>query len=131
MKYLGTIIWNLISVIFAIAVLNSVFGSFETIVVALLVLILTGVNQGFASLALDNGRRFVLLYKKLADLGLEKDGSKKEYDLLNDLPPETIDEEEIKEAEELLDKISKKFYIAITGNFIVWVWAIIKILGSI
>lgn len=147
MKYTGTIIWNIISMIFCIAVLNSVYGNFETIAVSLLVIILVSVNQGFAQLGLTNVGQTLSLYSKIQKMQSTQVKTTEKREILDtnddiELDLEDFDEdeevsnnqediEELKQAQELLEIQTNKFYIVVTCNFIVWAWAIITILGAI
>jgi len=92
--------------------MNQFDGYFEIVVVAVLVIIWSSVNQGFAGVALNSAKQIFFMYGKISE---GKDNS--------------MDSDDIQEANKILKKEQVKFYIAATGNFIIWIMAIIKILS--
>ena len=138
MKYSGTIIWHLISVIFSLVLLNTFYSDFEVVVIAVLVIIWSSVNQGFAALDLSGGKRFLLIFKKMVESKNLKnkpisDEKNDELDLEEENGELDFDGEKlgIEETERLIQELTVKFYISVASNTLTWIVAIFKILGSI
>ncbi len=134
MKYLGTIIWTSLSVIFSIALLEHFYNDYEIVTTSILVVIWWTINQRFTGVNLGAVRTNLFTYTKMVQFKFDRNNSGNEHDGNNEynvFSEEKIASDEIKEAEKQLRKEEIKFYISSSGNFIIWVWAIIKILGTL
>ena len=144
MKYIWTIIWNLVSVIFSLVLLSAFNSNFEGVAIAILVILWSGINQGFAAIELSNSQKFIAMYKKMIKIHYKNDtttfrnknSDEDELDLGDDDPDlddseEEIENTEIKDIEAKLHVSTVKLYIAIAGNALIWIVAILKIIGSL
>lgn len=117
LKYIWTIAVNLIVLSIIIAMFGRVAGSFETIVVAGLVLIyvsltssITILGRAFLESHQANYNQFIRLATLLEDTEIES------YN------------EELQEFSELFQKQQIRFYINVAFNFLIWIFAIWKII---
>jgi hypothetical protein len=133
MRYIGTIIWNIVSVIFSIAILNAFYGDFEAVTTAILVIIWATINQGFTYLGLNTARQSLFIYSKIKNIPPSTSVRRLEKFLLDESDSEEKEKDidEFEKAEKTLGVLLNKFYIAVVGNAIIWIVAIIKILESI
>ena len=124
LPYIWTVVTNLIALLIVFAIFDAVYGSFETIILSLLVLIyisLVSLAGGFGQTKM----REILVtnqeFKRLRRLLKEEQSE-----------DEVLDEnEDVENAKAQMKKVQAKFYINSGFNLFIFTIAIINLLGSL
>lgn len=120
--YIWTIVSNLITLFVVFAIFNAVYGSFETIVISLLVLIYVGFVNFAGAIGQTKIQEMLLLHEEFKRLRKLL----KEEQTNDEIEFEQIDVENVKRQ---MNDVQVKFYINVGFNAVIAIIAIFNLFG--
>lgn len=122
--YAWTVFINLIALFVVFAIFDSVYGSFETILLSLLVLIYVSLVSFAGGFGQTKMQEMLLIHEEFKRLRKLLNEEQSEDEAL-------VEEEDVQDAKSQMKKSQIKFYINSGFNFIIFIVAILNLLGSL
>jgi len=122
--YIWTVVVNLITLFVVFSIFSSVYGSFETIVISMLVLIYVGLVTSTGAAGQTKMQEILLVHEEFKRLRkiLKEEQTEDEVE---------FEKEDVESAKKQMKKVQIKFYINAGFNTIIFITAILNLLGAL